>query len=214
MNYGEVWYAQYGVRLRDQGSAWIRNSAIKCSGQNGVLHEGDATLILEDTEVSNGGLDGVAVGGSAATLLPDSVLIDGCNIQFNGQTGIALDLLDTFQEAPIVIQNNNVEYNAQHGITLARAVFPRIRYNRFFGNGAGSVNLLNHIWLFDGYPNGAAVTVLNATCNFWGSSISNGATIAAWIRDAADAGAVTTSVDFDPWLNEDPRVMAPTCSNP
>lgn len=214
VNYGQIWYAQYGVRLRDQGSARLRNSAIKCSGQNGVLHEGDATLILEDTEVSNGRTDGIAVGGPAATLLPDSVLVDRCNIKLNGRTGLALDLLDASQEVPILVQNSNFEYNAEHAITLARAVFPRIRYNRFFQNGVGSTSGLNNIWLFNGYPSGVLVTQLNATCNFWGSSISNPATIAALIRDAADSGAVGTTVDFDPWLNADPRVTPPTCSNP
>jgi hypothetical protein len=104
MNYGQIWYAQYGVRLRDQGSARVRNRAIKCSGQYGVLHEGDATLILEDTEVSDGRLDGIAVGGPAVTLLPDSVLVDGCNIKLNGRTGLALDLFDVLEEVPVLIQ--------------------------------------------------------------------------------------------------------------
>lgn len=214
MNYGQIWYAQYAVRLLFQGSARVRNSVIKCSGQNGVLHEGAATLIIEDTEVSNGRLDGIAVGGPAVTLFPDSVLVDGCNITLNGRTGLALDLPDVLQEVPILVQNSNFEYNAEHAITLARAVFPRIRYNRFLANGVGSTSGLNNIWLFNGYPSGAPVTELNATCNFWGSSINNPATIAAMIRDASDTPSVTTYVDFEPWLNEYPPVTPPTCSNP
>jgi hypothetical protein len=211
MNYGQVWYALIGVRLRDQGSARIRNSSIKCSDQTGVLHEGDATLILEDTEVSNGRLDGVNIGGPSVTLLPDSVLIDGCNIELNGGAALTMDLPDTFQQVPIVVQYTNFEFNAQHGITLARAVFPRIHYNRFFANGVGSVNGLNSIWLFNGYPGGVTFPELDATCNFWGSSVSNSATIAGLIRDQADTGAVATLVDFEPWLNADPRVTPPTC---
>jgi hypothetical protein len=215
MNYGTVWTALVGVRLRDQGSARIRNSAIKCSDEAGVLHQGAGTLILEDTEVSNGRVDGVNIGGSAATLLPDSVLIDGCNIKLNGGpnggAAINMDLPDTFQEVPIVVQYSNFEFNAQHGITLARAVFPRIHYNRFFANGVGSTNGLNNIWLFNGYPGGVSFPVLDATCNFWGSPVSEPATIAGLIRDQADTGLVATLVDFDPWLNADPRVTPPTC---
>jgi Right handed beta helix region len=211
MNYGQVWYARYGVRLRDQGSARIRNSSIKCSDEAGVLHEGVGTLILQDSEVSNGRVDGIQIGGSAATLLPDSVLIDGCDIKLNGETALAMDLVDTFQEVPIVVQYTNFEFNAGHGITLAREVFPRIHYNRFFANGVGSVNGLNSIWLFNGYPGSVSFPVLDATCNFWGSSVSNPATIAGLIRDQADSGAVGTLVDFEPWLNADPRVTPPAC---
>ena len=212
MNYGQVWYARYGVRLRDQGSTRIRNSSIKCSDEAGVLHEGVGTLVLQDSEVSNGHVDGIEIGGSSAVLLPDSVLIDRCDIKLNGGTALAMDLADASQEVPIVVQYTNFEFNAAHGITLAREVFPRIHYNRFFANGVGSVNGLNSIWLFNGYPGGVSFPTLDATCNFWGSSVSNPATIAGLIRDHVDApGGVGTTVDFDPWLNADPRVTPPAC---
>lgn len=211
MNYGEIWYAQFGVRLRDQGSATIRNSSIKCSGQNGVFQESAGTLILEDTEVSNGVLDGVAIGGPLVTLLPDSVLIQGCNIKLNGRTGLVFDLDDQLQEVPIVVEYTNFEFNGEHALSLARAVFPRIHFNRFgFGNGIP----LSNIWVYSGYPNGVAMPTLSAACNFWGSSISNQAVIDATIRDSLDTITVLTRLDPSPWLNANPLVTPPTCTVP
>ena len=215
LDFAQISYANWGVRLRDLGSATILNSSIRCSGSNGVLHEGGGRLILEDTEVSNGELDGIGIGGPASTFLPDSVVIKGCTVTLNGRTGIAFDLDDQLQEVPITVEYTNLEFNAEHGISLARAVFPSIHYNRFFANGAGSPFLLNHIWLVNGYPNGVAVTQLNAACNFWGAPVSNLATIDAMIRDSLDTGAVGTRVVANPWSQENPLVLpGSTCVVP
>lgn len=214
LDYAQIWYGNWAVRMRDQGSATIRNSFIRCSGTNGVLDEGGATLILENTEVSNGVLDGVAIGGPSSTFLPDSVVIDGCNIKLNGRTGLVFDLDDQLQEVPITVEYTNFEFNTEHGISLARAVFPKIHYNRFFGNGTGSTSGLNHIWLVNGYPNGVAVTELFAECNFWGAPVTNISTIEAMIRDATDTGAVGTRVVASPWSNENPLVTTSTCVVP
>ena len=211
LDYAQIWYAQYTVRLRDQGSATIRNSEIRCSGQNGVLHEGGGALLIEDTHIKDGAYDGIAV--DALTFLPDSILVSGCDVSFNGRTGIALKLDDQLQAVPIVIEYSNIEFNTEHGITLDNAVFPKIHFNRFFGNGASSQNGLNNIWLFSD-PNGAPIDSLNAACNFWGAPVSDLLTIDATIRDHADTATVGTRVIASPWSNENPLVTTSTCVVP
>ena len=209
LDYGQIWYGNWTVRLRDQGSAVVRNSELRCSGQAGVLHEGGGVLILEDTVIRDGAFDGIGV--TSLTFQPDSIVVHACHIAFNGRTGIALELDDQLQEVPITIDYSDIEFNAEHGITLKTAVFPSIHYNRFFGNGAGGPNGLNHIFLFSGYPNGAGVTQLDAACNFWGAPVSNLSTIDAMIRDELDTATVGTRVIASPWSNENPLVTTSTC---
>jgi hypothetical protein len=205
----EIWYAQRGVRLLNQGSAVLRNCEIRCSGEYGVRHEGDATLALEETRISDGRLDGVVV--KALTLLPDSVYIGGCEIAFNGRTGLVMDLSDVSQTVPILVEYTNFEFNVEHAITLANAVFPVIHYNRFFGN--GSQYGLRNIWIANGYPGGAPVTQLDAKCNYWGAAINNQAVIDQTIRDQLDApGLVGTRVISSPWSNENPITGPSTCT--
>lgn len=212
LDYAEIWYGRFAVRLRDQGSAVIRNSTIRCSGQNGVLHEGGGILVIEDTEVSNGAFDGIAV--KSLTFFPDSVLIRGCDITLNGRTGLELDLDDQAQVVPIIVEYSNIHLNGEHGITLRNAVFPSIHYNRFFGNGIGSTSGLNHIWLFSGYPTGPPVATLDAACNFWGAPVADVATIESAIRDSQDTGTVGTDVVVAPWSNENPLLTTSTCVLP
>ncbi len=213
MDYVELTYGRFAVRLRDQGSAVIRNSIIRCSGQNGVLHEGGGVLLIEDTQITDGELDGVVIDSD--TFAPDSILVDGCIITFNGRTGIALDLMDTALEVPILIQYSDIRFNAEHGITLANEVLAEIHFNSFFGNGAGSQSGLNSIWLFSGYPGGASVTQVDATCNFWGAPVSNQSVIDAVVRDNLDTGTVGARVVTNPWSNENPLVLpGSTCVVP
>ena len=202
-------YAQYGIRLRDNGTAFVNNSQIRCSGQNGILHEGGGALVVKDSEVINGRFDGIAI--TSDTFSPDSVLIDRCTIQFNGRTGIALDLMDAAQAVEIAIQYSDIRFNAEHGITLDNAVFPEIHYNFFFGNGAGSQFQLNSIWLFSGYPGGVVMPQLDASCNFWGAPVTNVSTIEALVRDQQDTGTVGTDVIVSPWSNENPLTGSSSC---
>jgi hypothetical protein len=212
LDYAELSYGQFTVRLRDQGSASIRNSIIRCSGQNGVLHEGGGVLLLEDTQVIDGEFDGVAIDSD--TFQPDSILVHGCRISFNGRTGVVLRLNDPLQEAPILIEYSEVRFNAEHGITLENAVFPEIHFNSFFGNGAGSQSGLNSIWLFSGFPVGSSITEIDATCNFWGAPVSSQSVIDAVVRDMQDTGTVGARVVTNPWSNENPLVTTSTCVVP
>jgi hypothetical protein len=212
LDYTEVWYGQYGVRFRDGANGVIRDSVIRCSGQAGVVMEGSGTLLLEDTEVSNSRVAGVVVG--AIVTLPSAVTIDGCDISFNGDTGLVVDLDDALQNVPVTVEYTKFELNAVHGILLARKSFPDIHYNHFFSNGVQS-NAISSIFLADGYPNGALVTQLDATCNFFGAATASQATIDASIRDSLDSpGLVGTRVVTNPWLNESPLTTTPTCTPP
>ena len=51
MDNAHIWYGQWGVRLREQGTAVIRNSELRCSGNNGVLHEGSGVLLIDNTPI-------------------------------------------------------------------------------------------------------------------------------------------------------------------
>ncbi len=209
----ELLYGEFAVRLRDQGEAVIRNSVIRCSGENGVLHEGGGVLFLENTQITNGELDGVAVNSD--TFRPDSILVSRCQVSFNGRTGVVLDLMDQLQEVGILIEYTEVRFNGEHGITLANAVFPEIHFNSFFANGTGSTSGTNSIWLFSGYPGGATVPQLDATCNFWGAPVSDQAVIDAFVRDMLDTGTIGTRVVTSPWSNENPLALpGSTCVVP
>ncbi len=212
MDNAHIWYGQWGVRLREQGTAVIRNSELRCSGNNGVLHEGSGVLLIDNTEIRDGKLDGIGV--DAITFVPDSLIVSDCHIAFNGRTGIAMNLQDQFGDADIVIEYSNIEFNSEHGVTLMNAVFPSFHYNRFFGNGVGSTNGLNHIWLFSGFAAGSSITTVDATCNFWGAPVTNLATIDATIRDSLDTATVGARVIASPWSNENPLVTTSTCVVP
>lgn len=204
-----VHYAAKGVRLSGGSSATIRNAKFQCCGDAGVAIEGTGTLVLLDTEIINGLGAGVLVGGSAIASLPDSVHVQGCRLAINGDAGLRLDLNDLGQQVPIVIEYNKIEFNFVHGISLGRAVFPGIHYNHFLGNGDAEVS---NVFLQSGYPNGAPVATLDVTCNFWGGSISNQATIDDMIRDSLDTATVGTRVISCPWLNASPLTTTPDCS--
>jgi hypothetical protein len=206
MDYAFIWYAQWGVRLRDSGAARIRHSEIRCSGQNGILHESSGALELESTRVSDGLLDGVEV--TSLSLLPDAITIRECNIAFNGGSGLVFDLADSLATVPIVVEYTNLEFNGDHAITLANAVFPEIHYNRFLGNGVP----LSNIWCYSGYAFGTAFTTLNVTCNFWGAPVNNVSTIEATIRDAQDTATVQGDMVVSPWSNENPLVGPSSCT--
>jgi hypothetical protein len=207
LEYAQVWYARAGVRLLSTGSATVRNCEIRCSGDAGLLIGGNGTLVALDSNINNGSVDGILV--HAITSLPDSVHIQGCTIGINGGAGLRLDLADPFQTVPIFIEYNTIEFNQEHGISLARSVFPQIHYNHFRGNGDATVS---NIYLQSGYPDGAPVDTLDATCNFWGAAIGSQSTIDQMIHDKLDSGTVGTRVKSCPWLNEDPITIPPVCS--
>jgi hypothetical protein len=212
LDYTEVWYGQDGLRLLDDATAVLDGCAVRRSGSTGILHEGTGALELTDTEVSNGRVHGIVIGSDVSTVLPDSVLINGCDIKFNESTGLIVSIDDQLEEIPITVEFTKFEFNFIRAITLARSSFPEIHFNHFSGNGVGSG--ISNIYLEDGYP-GPFVTrpTLNARCNFWGSAISNEATITGTIRDAQDSpGLVGTQVDVNPWLNESPLTTPPTCT--
>jgi hypothetical protein len=114
---------------------------------------------------------------------------------------------------PIRIEYTGIRQNRDHGITLANVVFPQIHYNSFFGTGAGTHFGLNHIWLVNGYP-GSPMPQLDATCNFWGGTVSDVSEIEAWVRDMQDTGLVGTDLIVSPWSNEDPTTSTSTCVVP
>jgi hypothetical protein len=139
------------------------------------------------------------------------VRIEGCTLDFNGNSGIRMDLQDTFNATPIIVEFNEIEFNGAHGISLAHVVFPHIHFNAFRGNGD---NTISNLFLQAGYPNPADHPQLDATCNFWGSSASAQSTIDASIRDSFDTSTVYTRVVSSPWLNTSPITTTPNCTPP
>lgn len=212
--YVELWFAQNGVRLNDNSSATLQNCKIRCSGSNGILMEGNGFLRALDTRVSDGVGDGISIAAPAS--LPDSVRVQGCIIDFNGSSGIRMDVDDAGNVVPIMVEYNEIAFNATHGISLAHAVFPHIHFNAFKGNGDTSVS---NLFLQGGYPervNGTPVVFpqLDATCNFWGSATSSQTTIDDTIRDSLDTSTVHTRVISNPWLNTSPLTTTPNCTPP
>lgn len=196
LDYAQIWYANNGVRLRDGGDAVIRNSKFTCCS-NGVLHEGTGELTVTDTEISSSTSNGITA--SALTLLPRSITITGCNISINGNTGISLDLNDPFQEVPITIEDNKIEFNSVHGISMKNWVWPTIQYNHISANGS-----ISNVWLQGPFHDAANPDTLDISCNYWGAVVSNQSTIESTVRDRLDSAGLGTRLMVSPWLNEDP----------
>lgn len=206
----QLWYAQNGIRLSNLSSADLEDCSIKCSGDNGILAEGYGSLVVRNTEVTDGRGNGISVDALAGK--PTSVIIDHCQLRFNGASGLRLAI--SYPDVPITVEYNRFEYNYVRAITLGRSAFPVIHFNEFFGNGVSTSgsNVMANIYLETGYPNGADIPQLDATCNYWGASIANASTIDATIRDSLDSNSIGTRVIFDPWLNDDPWLVTPNCT--
>ncbi len=214
LNTTELWYAKNAVRLRDLSNADIEDCTIRCSGDNGVLHEGFGSLVIAGSEVSNGNGNGISI--EALTALPDSVYVGHCHLAFNGGSGLRVNIDDQAQTVPIDVEYTKFEFNFVRAVTLVNASFPRLHFNHFTGNGVGTggSNQVANIYLENGYPNGVSRPELDMTCNYWGAPVSNQSTIDATIRDSLDSGSVGTRVITSPWLNQDPLVVPPVCAPP
>ncbi len=209
LDHTEIWYAMRGVYLRDDANATVRGCAIRCSGEYGVLHLGTGALVLTDTEISNGKLDGVTIGGNVSTALPDSVRMERCEVRFNERNGVTINIDDQNQIVPILMEYNQIENNLLHGLVLARASFPIVHFNSFVANGVGSG--LSNIYLEDEYPNNVPVNTFSATCNYF--ALTTQAAIDATIRDSLDnPGVVFVRVVTNPWLTANPVTTPPNCT--
>jgi len=210
----EIWNADNGIRLRDSAFVLLQDCRVRCSGKSGVLLEGSGRLLAFDSEFTDGAGDGIAIASLASD--PDSVHVKGCKLAFNHGSGIRMDIDDLTQSVPIVIEYNDIEFNESHGISLAHAVFPRIHFNNFRGNGSETIS---NLFLQSGYPNPACCPDinfpnLNAACNFWGSAAANQSTIDIGIHDQLDQSTVHTRVTSSPWLNASADPMAPPGCTP
>jgi len=183
---------------------------IRCSGDAGILVEGSGSLTAIDTEISNGRADGIAI--AAITSIPDSVIVRGCEIRINANSGIRMAITDPSGSVPIVVEYNKIEFNFTRGITLSNAEFPRIHFNQFSGNGVGTG--VTNIYLENGFPEGVSVPQLDASCNYWGAPVANQSTIDGTIHDSLDSGSVGTRIVVSPWLNASPFTTPPTCTPP
>jgi len=210
LNYTEIRYGQKAVRLRDNANAVVTNCMIRCSGDAGILVEGSGSFTAIDTEISNGRADGIAI--AAITSTPDSVIVRGCDIRINGNSGIRMAITDPSGSVPIVVEYNRIEFNFTRGITLSHAEFPRIHFNHFSGNGVGTG--VTNIYLENGFPEGVSVPQLDASCNYWGAPVANQSTIDGTIWDSLDSGSVGTRIVVSPWLNASPFTTPPTCTPP
>jgi hypothetical protein len=197
LHHTEVWYGQKGVWLLNAATASLHGCAIRCSGEAGVQHDGSGVLRVIDSEVSNGAVDGIVLGSNVSTALPDSVIIQGCEIKFNARDGMLLSIDDQPLVSTIIVESSRIENNLRRGITLTRASSPVMHFNSFSGNGVGSG--VTNIYLENGFPNGAAVPEISATCNYFG--VNSQSTIDATIHDTLDAPVlIGTRVVTDPWV--------------
>ncbi len=212
LNYVQIWYARWAVRLRDSGSATIRNSALRCSSESGVLHEGGGALIVEDTQITDGELDGITL--DTGTFSPDEIEITGCLLKQNSRYGVWANLDDQAGSIPFTIEASNFEFNGQNAIRMSGASNPLIHFNRFDGNGIGQG--LIDIYLENGFPIGENFTTISATCNFWGAAMASATPIEARIRDSGDTANIVADVVVTPWSNQNPypNPGASTCVLP
>jgi hypothetical protein len=205
--YCDLWFPQTGVRLRDSSVGILDHVAVRCSGKAGASMEGFGYLEAIDSEFTDGVGDGVQISA-----LPDSVRIESCTLSFNQGSGISMDMEDVNKSVPVIVHDNDIEFNSTHGISLAHSSFPQIHLNNFRGNGDSSVSSL---YLQSGYPNSTGVVSfpeLDVTCNFWGAASNSQTVIDIGIHDKLDQSTVYTRVKSCPWLNSNPLTTTPNCS--
>ena len=207
MNYAEVWHAKNGIRLRDKGRATVTNSLFSCCGSNAILMEGAGSLVVSDCEITNTQTNGIAVSTPS---LPQSVSITGCSININGGTGVLLDLHDQFQQVPITIEGNRLEFNFTHGISMKNWAWPTIHNNAFYGNGDLG---LSNIRLFVPFHDASSPDDLDVSCNYWGAVVTSQSTIENTVYDRVETALIGTRLLVAPWLNSDPYQAAspPPC---
>jgi hypothetical protein len=191
-------YATDGVALQYTGVATISESSIRCSYNSGVLHQGIGALVVTDTEIRGGQNHGIMVDKPLLSQ-PQAITITGCDVKINGQAGLWIDMDDQSAGTPIVIRDNKFEFNSFAGIFMRHWAWPTIENNAFVSNGGGSYN----IRLADFHSTSSPDT-LDATCNYWGASVSNESTILNSVYDRRKSATVGTFVVVKPWLNEDP----------
>lgn len=194
----DISYANDGVALQYTGVATIAESSIRCSGNSGVLHQGSGALVVTDTEIRGGENHGIMVDKPLLTQ-PESITITGCDVKINAQAGLWIDMDDPSAGTPILIRDNKFEFNSFSGIFMRHWVWPTIENNAFVSNGGGSSN----IRLADFHSTSSPDTI-DATCNYWGASVSNESTILNSVHDRRKVATVGTFVTVKPWLNEDP----------
>jgi len=191
-------YATDGVALQYTGVANISGSSIRCSYNSGVLHQGTGALVVTDTEIRGGQNHGIMVDKPLLSQ-PESITITGCDIKINAQAGLWVDMDDPSAGTPIVIQDNKFEFNSFAGIFMRRWAWPTIENNAFVSNGGGSYNIR-----FAEFHDPASPDTIDATCNYWGASVSNESTILNSVYDRRKSATVGVFVTVKPWLNEDP----------
>jgi len=205
LEYVEVWYAQYGIRVKDESVANLQNVKVRCSGVAGLLMEGSRYTRAIDSQFTDSAGDGIDI--VTLVTLPDSVRIERCTLSFNNGTGIRMDINDAAKTTPVIVSYNDIEFNETHGISLAHAVFPQMRLNNFSGNGDSGIS---NLFLQAGYPS-VAFPELDATCNFWGAAVHQ-STVDAGIWDSLDQSTIHTRVKSCPWLKSNPLTTTPDCS--
>jgi hypothetical protein len=205
LEYVELWYAQYGVRVQNDAVAELQNVMVRCSGAAGLLMEGNRYVHALDSQFTDAAGDGIDV--VTHTTLPDSVRIERCNTSFNHGSGIRLDIDDVTKSTPVIVSYNDIEFNDTHGISLASAVFPTMHFNNFRGNGDSAIS---NLFMQSGYPT-VSFPELDATCNFWGVA-THQSTVDEGIWDSLDQATVHTRVKSCPWLKSNPLTTTPDCS--
>lgn len=197
LNYTEVAYGEYNVRLTEQATADIRNSKLAAAGVAGALISGVGTLTIRDSELTQNSGYGVQV--ASVSNRPASVLITGCEITFNGLGGINLSLPEASESVPITIRRNLIKFNSAHGIYMYNSVRPLISENEIWRNPLVSAR---NIVLTPQYV--VAPATLDVINNFWGGAYTSAAPIKTTIIDSEDTAAIGILVNVAPWLTTSP----------
>lgn len=205
--WANVSYAEDNIKVFGSSDVVVENSKLEFAMKSGVHYEGSSTFIIRKCNLVDNSGNGLTVRKIIATSLPASIVVDSCSIQFNGGSGVEINIWDDYAVVPVTIENCDIAFNSVHGVKLAKASYPRLRGNSIHDNDltrtAGGFGLYCEPFAWSGL-----VDTLDARGNYWGASFGPADTTMIdrlMIYDKKD-DSVLPRAHYSPWLNQPPVV--------
>lgn len=182
----------YGIGTSgNPGDATIRNNVIKGTREIGIAGSFSTGLLIEGNTFTSNNFHGIYLTSAPEGVVRNNTITGG-GIQGSWAVGIVLGAGNC---SYLTITNNTIESNTWAGI-----------YNELTGWIQGT-NITNNDILGNtayGIRNDNTTYVVNATLNWWGDNTGPSGVA------SGDGDAVSTYVDYDPWLGMYSKSITPT----
>lgn len=211
LNHTVISHAVNAVDALDNSDLTIDGGKITFCSEPAVFFQSAGTLVVRDCVITNNRNTGIQIGLElVASVSPQSVLIEGDSIAFNGlfdeaivydiEAAISINVDDPGGGVPITITGCEVSRNDFPGIRLRKPVFPTITGNGIFGNEL--LKPTNKINIRLEPPFSGASTMIDGRNNYWGQTYADSTGIKLGIYDKDDNFQnIDVRVVVTPWLN-------------